>query len=315
MGCCHSAEASRNSPHQNQLDGNARPAAPPDHANSSSQAAINRPARSFSEAGASTRPSTPPPHTSDDRLNRPLRAPSIVATSPTTFLQFPAPWTRSRLEAQRDEFFETRVTGDAQAWASIRRVCDLLRAGELGEAQAVLDASGLTCPRGRVVRSRGAVDRRRGGVYDGTGRLYEVPEWVVRDPGDIVEDSAGGVAGEGEKEKEGIDAADGAADESDEEEELKFTSSPRQEKGKGRARSLGREMKVICRLSDRGQDVVIQFQEKEPASLVVQRIREKIGGEKRVQLMYCGKLVPGDKELVGWCGWREGQVVNAFVSG
>ena len=312
MGCCQSAEAHDNNPsnHAN-ANINARPAALNHPNHSSSQAAINRPhnvSRSLSEAGASTRPSTPPPQVSDDRLNKPLRSPSPILSSPSTFLQYPAPWTRSRLEKQREEFFETRVTGDAQAWVAVRRVCELLREDEVADAQAVLDASGMTCPRGRVVRARGR-DRRHGGVYDGTGKLYEIPDWVVRDPEDVVEDTPA--------EKDEADAVAGVEDEDTDDDDLKSAgspmASPRQEKGKGRARSLGREMKVRCRLSDRGEDVTVKFQEKEPASVVVQRIRDSIG-DKKVQLMFCGKPVGGDMPLLGLNGWKEGMIVNAFVS-
>ncbi|KAK3672329.1 hypothetical protein LTR78_007869 [Recurvomyces mirabilis] len=311
MGCCQSAEAHDNGQGPSNAGNNARPVAL-NHANhSSSQAAINRPhhvARSLSEAGASTRPSTPPPQVSDDRLNKPLRSPSPIQTSPTTFLQYPAPWSRSRLDKQREEFFETRVTGDAQAWIAVRRVCELLREDQIADAQAVLDASGLTCPRGRVVRARGK-ERRHGGIYDGTGKLYEIPEWVVRDPQDTIEDTA--------TEKDEADAVAGVEDDDTDDDDFKSAgspmASPRQEKGKGRARSLGREIKVRCRLSDRSEDLIVKFQEKEPASVVVERIRD-IVGDKRVQLMFCGKPVGSDAPLLGLNGWKEGMVINTFIS-
>ena len=55
---------------------------------------------------------------------------------------------------------------------------ELVRAGEVAEAQGVLDAAGCTCPTGEVWR----------GVFDERGEWYKVPEWVVVEPGGLVEE-------------------------------------------------------------------------------------------------------------------------------
>ena len=72
-------------------------------------------------------------------------------------------------------------------------------------------------------------------------------------------------------------------------------------------------MKVKCRLSDRAEDFTIKFQEKESASVIISRIQDKIGLDKRVQLMHFGKPIGGGPLVES--GWKEGQVLNAFVSG
>ncbi|KAK0933795.1 hypothetical protein LTR29_014663, partial [Friedmanniomyces endolithicus] len=205
------------------------------------------------------------------------------------------------------------------AWIAIRRVCELLREGELGTAQAVLDAAALTTPRGSVGRGKGS-DGRRGGVWDSGGGFYEVPGWVVGDPLDVVEDLEKEEGAGGEK-VGGLDGVGGGgAEEEDTDEDLKREvlvaqppppKVPKVEKGKGRAQSPGRVVRVACRRSDRGRDLVVEYNEKEPAATLAVRVRDKVG-DKRVRLVFRGRLVDDGKTLAAQ-GWKEGFVVNAFV--
>ena len=137
---------------------------------------------------------------------------------------------------------------------------ELVRAGEVAEAQGVLDAAGCTCPTGEVWR----------GVFDERGEWYKVPEWVVVEPGGLVD-------GESEGECES-----GSGSESESEEEVK---GRRKEKGKARAIEgadgggvdKGPVVKIRARLSDRGTDVVVKIGKEERVGVLVRRVREVAG--------------------------------------
>ncbi|KAK1068784.1 hypothetical protein LTR74_005442 [Friedmanniomyces endolithicus] len=315
MGCCNSTPSLSASHNPQQLDGAAHhpdPNSAPDSHNSSQNPIAGAAPRSLHNPNSQHRASVARRPADNHPPNSPLQLPPPLPHSPSNFPQHPPPWTRSLLTRLRAEFFDTQLSGDPQAWIAIRRVCELLREGELGTAQAVLDAAALTTPRGLVGRGKG-VDGRRGGVWDAGGRFYEVPGWVVGDPGDLVEDlEKEGDGGEGEK--VGLDGVEEDTDE-DLKQEVRLPApqpaTPRVEKGKGRAESPGRLVKVACRRSDRGRDLVVDYNEKEPAASLAVRVRDKIG-DKRVRLVFRGRLVDGGRTLAAQ-GWREGMVVNAFV--
>ncbi|KAK5675204.1 hypothetical protein LTS10_012280 [Elasticomyces elasticus] len=293
MGCCQSTDSA--APHE-QVDGarDVNAAQPPN------AAAAGAPRPGGARRGSQRRP--------DEAPNRPVQLPTPVPRSPHNLPQHPPPWSRSLLERKRAEFFETQLSGNPQAWVAIRRVCELLREPNLEEAQAVLDATGLTTPRGQVSRARNS-EGRRGGVYDKMGHFYEVPAWCAADPLDIVEDDP-------EAEKSELDAAGGAAEDDDtDEDDLKQLSSspPRVEKGKGRAESPGKTVQVKCRRSDKGRDVLVEYDVKQPASSLTRRLREMIGDKRvRLRLIYRGRLLDESKTLAE-LGWKDGQVINAFV--
>lgn len=176
----------------------------------------------------------------------------------------------------------------------MRLVCEMLRAGELKEAQGVLDAAGLTCPTGRVVGDRRSRKAGRG-VYDEKGLLYEIPGWVVRDPEDLVDE-----------EKRSLDMGDNT--EVDEEEAVR----KRDEKGKGREVDVGESVSVRARLSDRGTDVLVAVGKEQKVAVLIKRIQEKAGLSGKVRLAYMGKMMDENKTLADG-GWREGHVINALV--
>lgn len=72
----------------------------------------------------------------------------------------------------RDEFFHTRTEGRPEIWAAIRTVANLVEEGELEDAQAILNASHITCP-------SGILHGRDGGVFDQQGHRYTIPVWCV----------------------------------------------------------------------------------------------------------------------------------------
>lgn len=235
----------------------------------------------------------------NSRPNQPIRPPTPLDTSPAHISHQPPPWTRSQLEREREAFFDTRVSGNQEAWKGLRVVSELLRKEDFAEAQGILDALNLTCPNGRIASGRGR-DRVKGGVYDERGELYELPTWVLTDPQDVIED-------------EEKDATDGAADDKDEgaNAEAVAAAKRRDEKGKGRAEDPGEMIQLRARLSDRGTDVTVSVGMKQKIGTIVKSIQEQAGA-KRIRLMYLGKAMDERKTLEE-CGFKQGNVVNAMV--
>ncbi|KAF3043219.1 hypothetical protein E8E12_009087 [Didymella heteroderae] len=87
-------------------------------------------------------------------------------------------WTRARLEKERRDWWDTRVTNNVQVWQCLRASTEALQEGDLATAQTLLDVQGCTCPSGQLW-SR---------VYDDRGAEYKVPEWLVIEPAGIVEE-------------------------------------------------------------------------------------------------------------------------------
>ncbi|GAB7361099.1 hypothetical protein MBLNU230_g1137t1 [Neophaeotheca triangularis] len=294
MGCCQSRDrsASNNEPQA----APARPVGSQPLAPDSSQAAINRPSASepnpVQRSSAASNASQPfnAPQTSA-RPNTRIRAPSPIAKSPKN-TPHPRPWSRSVLEREREAFFDTRVTGSPEVWNALRLVSELLREGKTEEAQGILDASGISCPNGRVAGGKGR-DKVRGGVYDERGVLYEVPAWVVGDPGDLVEDGEEDDGDEGEK--DAVVGVEGAEE----------------GKGKEKVADVGELLVVRARLSHTGADMTVRVGSKQKVAFLVRQIMQQIEG-RRVRLAYLGKVLDEGKGLEeqGWC---KGHVVNALV--
>lgn len=139
---------------------------------------------------------------------------------------------------------------------------ELVRAGEVSEAQAVLDAAGLTCPDGKVWHAvfdeRGVEYAVRGGKG---GRGFE---WVVFEPVGIVE---GG--------KEDEDGWGGGIGDGVDEGRLRS-------KGKGRAVEdedvgEGEVMRLRCRLSSTGRDHVVEVRKGEKIAGIMARLSQITG--------------------------------------
>lgn len=224
--------------------------------------------------------------TQDGRPNQALHAPLPVASSPADMTR--RAWTRAELGRQRDAFFDTRVTGAAEVWAALKLVCDMLREGNVKDAQGTLDAAGLTCPTGSVVGGRG----RRGGVYDDKGELYDVPGWIVADPADVVEDDVAL-----DKEKAGLMAAEG----------LGMVEAKAQEQDV----EIGQVVKVKARLSGKETDVVVSVGMEQRVGVLVDKIKAK-ADVKSVRLILFGRML-GENQKLSETGWAPGHVLNAFV--
>ena len=161
-------------------------------------------------------------------------------------------WTRAELDRERDEFFDTRVTGREEIWATLKVVIGLVTEGDIATAQGILDASAITLPTGDLIN----------GAYDQVGNFYQMPEHVINDPNNIM-------PGMGNNRTKEDDIAN-AADDDDDQLEMR-----REEKGKG-VLKVGEMMKVKARLSDRGgQDIVVSIGKEQNVRALIRRIHEE----------------------------------------
>lgn len=199
-------------------------------------------------------------------------------------------WNRSQLDRERQEFFDTRVTGHAEIWATLKVVVGLLADGDINTAQSILDAAAITVPTGDL----------KNGAYDEAGNLYQMPEHVISDPRNVVlnqqeEMTKGEISNEATDDDEAIERK-------------------REEKGKSVLKS-GDIIKVRARLSDRGgPDVVVPLGKEQAVRILVRRVQEEaqMTGNERVKIAYMGKILK-DGETLQAQGWRDGHVVNALV--
>lgn len=158
------------------------------------------------------------------------------------------------MDAEREAYFDTRVTGRVEIWGAIRAALEVLWGGGSEDetdqgyatAQMILTAADITIPTGDLAN----------GVYDRFGGFYPLPEHIVADPSNIAVVPPR-VLSDGDK-SEGEQS----------EEEIKR----RDEKGKGVM------VEVKARLSDNGgNDVLIKFQKDESVRLVTRRVFDASG--------------------------------------
>jgi len=167
-------------------------------------------------------------------------------------------------------------------------VVELLCEGEVENAQGVLDAAGVTVPTGDLTN----------GAYDEMGNFYHMPEQVIADPENMLEE----VIRDGLDKDENVDVDD---------EELERR---REEKGKSVLKS-GDLLKIKARLSDRGgPDIVVMFSKEANVRVLIRKVQEEAGidGKGKVKIAYLGKILKDGETLLAQ-GWREGHVVNALV--
>jgi hypothetical protein len=169
---------------------------------------------------------------------------------------------------ERNEFFETRVTGRAEVWGALSVATELLRSGDTTTAQGIVDAAGITVPTGDLCD----------GCYDENGALYRLPEVIVMDPSNVVDaenDSATHrlssetTTGIGDDVmSDGKVAADDSDDVYEDEDEVERR---REEKGKEIERDL---IRVKARLSDRGgPDLTIVIGKSYSVGALVRRVQ------------------------------------------
>lgn len=178
-------------------------------------------------------------------------------------------WTRDDLDRERREFFETRVTGRQEVWAALSTAITLIRAGDLSTAQSIVDAAGVTVPTGDFCE----------GCYDEQGALYRLPQCIVSDPENMVQDASStgdqsrddiGQDDDTEALSDGKLATDDASGDELISEDLERR---RDEKGKTSERDL---ISVQVRLSDRGgPDLVLLIGKSQSVGFLARKIHQE----------------------------------------
>ncbi|KAF2447563.1 hypothetical protein P171DRAFT_518653 [Karstenula rhodostoma CBS 690.94] len=230
---------------------------------------------STSQPVAENRPNIPikpidPAHRS--KLPKTLASPTVGSHRthvPPRSQSMSGQWTRQRLEKERNDWWDTRTTGSSEIWAALRSMVQSLQAGDVREAQVLLDATECTCPNGMLWR----------GIFDNRGEWYKVSEWVVIEPDGLVEeedlkDEAGSVGEEDDKEVE--------------------------------VEELGEEVKVVCRLSSTGKDYRIDIRKGERVGSLVTKLKAKAGLSPfmTIRVVYGGKIIDEDQPLESHPFWN-----------
>jgi hypothetical protein len=172
-------------------------------------------------------------------------------------------WTRSRLEKERNDWWDTQVTGSQEVWGAIRLAAQSLQAGKLRDAQQWLETMECTCPTGCLWK----------GVYDSTGVMYKLPEWLIVEPeGLVAEESSSDAVGGPASTATGTDAAQEVEDDEDDEPVL-----------------------VRARISRNGRDVVLKLRRKEPVASIVEKLKQQAEVRPHTQTS-CPCFFPGSHE-------------------
>ncbi|KAI4263611.1 MAG: hypothetical protein L6R42_001246 [Xanthoria sp. 1 TBL-2021] len=292
MGCCHSTAHSTDSsstpylPHQQPPTTSSSRATAQQPSDRTSSPSIRTSSHTTTLAHPSSRRHLP----AHEHFNAPLRPHKPSPTSPSS-RHAPRTWTLSQLRKEREEFFETRVTGRAEIWGSLKLCCESLWEGDVATAQGILDAVGVTVPTGDLVQ----------GAYDEMGGLYVLPGWVVGEPEGVVDEEG--------QEQEGRELVVGEGGE-----DVGSGEKGKEVAAEGRGGMEGM-VRVRARLSDRGgPDVVVLVGRKDSVGVLARRVVEqaKLLPKSRIRIAYLGKMLKEGESLQAQ-GWKEGHVVNALV--
>ncbi|KAI8190037.1 Ubiquitin domain-containing protein 2 [Colletotrichum sp. SAR 10_65] len=310
MGCCMSrSQSGSTSPYPGPTNtGSARAI------NASTSAAAHdrddSPAASTTQAssrGRRHRQSTLP---LDRHINKPLRRHVWASKSRV--------WTRSAINRERKDFFETRVTGRPEIWQSLHYALQVLwdpashGAAEdgtngLATAQSILDAADITLPTGDLAQ----------GAYDQLGNYYQLNEWAVANPTNLVEDDATIDVADDDEGLSTRDFKDDLAGGEETTEELDEDENVRRREEKGKAVADARDqLSLLARLSENGRDVTVGFSKTDTVKIITGKILNEAGlspTKKKIRLAFMGKLLKENLPLTEQ-GWTQGQVINAYVS-
>ncbi|KAF2279485.1 uncharacterized protein EI97DRAFT_430551 [Westerdykella ornata] len=192
------------------------------------------------------------------------------------------PWTRQKLELERNAWWETHsTTGDPEKWATYKQIINHLQGGRVQEAQTLLDAAGCTCPNGKAWHA----------IYDERGFRYAIRDaraskemdWVVFEPKGLADDDE---VVQGEREEEAVQV---------------------EGKGKGRAvvqaddDELGEVVQMRCRVSPNGEDYLIAVREGDKVGVIKTALSAEIGiPVSRIRVSYGGRLHESHEKLHGW---------------
>ncbi|KYK55929.1 Ubiquitin supergroup [Drechmeria coniospora] len=215
-------------------------------------------------------------------------------------------WTRQELDRERADFFDTRVTGRPEIWQTVHVALQMLWEPNhesnddgmqgLGTAQSILSAAEISLPTGDL----------SSGVYDSFGNYYQLPQWVVANPSNMIRDNCSRTSGN-------ISALDkyiiGEGDD-----EPSTDDAEREGAGaKGRHTVLD-QVTVRARLSETGLDVDIIISKFDTVRNVTKAITSKsaLSTTKMIRLAYMGKILKENMSLEAQ-GWQNGYIVNALV--
>ncbi|KAJ2902680.1 Ubiquitin domain-containing protein 2 [Zalerion maritima] len=292
MGCCFSRSEGPNSPYPGGAppSGSARaintPAQPP----SAAEEATNATTATASDNSSEPRRRRHGHHNQplDQHINRSLRLVPWTSRDRT--------WTRTLLDREREAFFDTRVTGRPEAWQTIHAALDVLQSPTVDDAtleeniataQTMLNAADITLPSGNLAN----------GVYDGLGNYYPLPEYVVSDPTNIVDETT--EATHDRKHTVSVDEGsdDDGDDEGDEEEEE--LERRREEKGKAVV-DVREQMTVKARLSENVQDIKVTIAKKDTVRALARKVLFESGlpTSKRIRIAYMGKILKENISLI-----------------
>lgn len=293
MGCCFSRPSGPNSPY-------------PGGAANSSARAINPPPLTLPESASQTNPQTPTRRRRrdqgplDQHINKPLRRHAWSIHDRR--------WTRRQLAKERAEFFDTRVTGRPEVWQTLHAAIQQLwepvspEAEEdeaLATAQSILSAAEVSLPTGNLVN----------GVYDSLGNYYQLPEWVVSDPDDVLDDDTDDTR-DVKGELAGTEDDTGAGDEEEDDAEAE---ERRAEKGKAVV-DVREQITVRARLSETGRDFQVTVGKADTVRTVAKRLAQEssLASTKKIRIAYMGKILKETSSLQVQ-GWQTGHIINAFV--
>ncbi|OTB01688.1 hypothetical protein M426DRAFT_63581, partial [Hypoxylon sp. CI-4A] len=225
-------------------------------------------------------------------IDKPLRRHEWTARNRT--------WTRSQLDRERADFFDTRVTGRPEVWQVLKAALEVLWEADTTTAQSIIRAAEVTLPTGDLSN----------GAYDSLGNYYALPEWIVSDPTNVAEDRPDGKGDTHQRDDDDdLTAEEDTVEEQDEDEAIRR----REEKGKGVA-DIRDMVKVRARLSENLPDVIVSIGPEESVRSLARKIAEESGllSIKRVRVAYMGKILKENLSLKDQ-GWKKGHVVNALV--
>lgn len=182
-------------------------------------------------------------------------------------------WSKRQLARERRDFFHTRVTGRPEIWQTIHAALQILwepgehedGTGGMATAQTLLSAAEISLPTGLL----------SSGVYDSLGNYYPLPQHIVCDPMDVIDDAL-------DEDTKGAGDGDETTAEEDASDEDDDVVKPGVEgKGKGVV-AVTEKITVKARLSENGRDYEVLVGKTDS----VRSISKKIAEQASVSRLY-----------------------------
>lgn len=198
-------------------------------------------------------------------------------------------WSRAELDREREEFFDTRVSGRPEVWQTLKAALEVLWEADdttrqtpataisengahadehdpavaLATAQSILNAGDILLPTGDLAN----------GAYDALGNYYQLPPQIVCDPinVNVNEDTLS----DG---KDGLQvAAEGVSGDDVNDDDLEdIVERRREEKGKA-VIDARTQLLVLIRLSENSKDMKLRVGKNETVRSIVRRIIQDTG--------------------------------------